>query len=108
MRAVLGRWLVCHFAIFANFGSEQYQLQPIFVEDIADLVVAAGQSNNNQLLDVVRPDLFTFEELVRLIASKLGNPTTRGQSRAAPFDPQQRCPPHRLPLRAGRAPVQQG
>jgi NADH dehydrogenase len=64
-------WLLRRFPVFPLFGSGQYRLQPIYVEDMADIVVNAGQHNNNQIIDAVGPDIFTFEELVRLIARKL-------------------------------------
>jgi uncharacterized protein YbjT (DUF2867 family) len=64
-------WLLRHFPVFPIFGSGQYRLQPIYVEDMADIVVNAGQHNDNSVIDAVGPDIFTFEELVRLIASKL-------------------------------------
>lgn len=64
-------WLLRRFPVFPLFGSGQYRLQPIYVEDMADIVVTAGQSNDNQVIDAVGPDIFTFEELVRLIARKL-------------------------------------
>src|SRR5258708_35339604 len=38
---------------------------------MADLVVNAGQQDENILLDAVGPDIFTFEELVRLIAGNV-------------------------------------
>ena len=38
---------------------------------MADLVVQAGQHQENMLIDAVGPDIFTFEELVRLLANKL-------------------------------------
>jgi uncharacterized protein YbjT (DUF2867 family) len=65
-------WLIRRFPFFPIFGSGTYQLQPIYVEDMADLVVQAGQSHENSIIDAVGPDIFTFEELVRLIALKLG------------------------------------
>jgi NADH dehydrogenase len=65
-------WLIRRFPVFPIFGSGTYQLQPIYVEDMADLVVQAGQSDENSIIDAVGPDIFTFEELVRLIAVKLG------------------------------------
>jgi uncharacterized protein YbjT (DUF2867 family) len=65
-------WLIRRFPIFPIFGSGTYQLQPIYVEDMADLVVQAGQSQENDIIDADGPDIFTFEELVRLIAMKLG------------------------------------
>ncbi|HEX6479875.1 MAG TPA: NAD(P)H-binding protein [Ktedonobacteraceae bacterium] len=64
-------WLLRHFPVFPIFGSGQYSLQPIYVEDMADIVVNAGQRHENELIDAVGPDIFTFEELVRLIAQKL-------------------------------------
>lgn len=65
-------WLLRRFPVFPIFGSGTYQLQPMYVEDMADLVVQAGQSRENSIIDAVGPDIFTFEELVRLIAATLG------------------------------------
>ena len=64
-------WLLRHFPVFPIFGTGKYLLQPIYVEDMADLVVQAGQHQENMLIDTVGPDIFTFEELVRLLANKL-------------------------------------
>jgi NADH dehydrogenase len=64
-------WLLRHFPFFPLFGSGQYSLQPIYVEDMADLVVQAGQQSDNLMIDAVGPDIFSFKELVQLIASKL-------------------------------------
>jgi len=64
-------WLLRRFPIFPLFGSGQYRLQPIYVEDMADLVVQAGQQSDNLMKDATGPDIFSFEELVRLIASTL-------------------------------------
>lgn len=67
-------WLLRHFPIFPLFGSGQYRLQPIYVEDMADLVVEAGQQSDNLMKDAAGPDIFSFEQLVQLIASKLQRP----------------------------------
>jgi len=64
-------WLLRRFPVFPIFGSGQYRLQPLYVEDMADIVVNAGQHDDNEIIDAVGPDIFTFEELVRLIAQKL-------------------------------------
>jgi len=64
-------WLLRHLPIFPLFGDGQYRLQPIYVEDIADLVVQAGQQSDSLITEATGPDVFSFEELVRLIASKL-------------------------------------
>ena len=64
-------WCLRHFPVFPIFGSGQYSLQPIYVEDMADLVIEAGQQRENSIVDAVGPDIFTFEQLVRLIMEKL-------------------------------------
>jgi uncharacterized protein YbjT (DUF2867 family) len=61
-------WFVRHFPFFAIPGSGQYQIQPIFVEDIADLAISVASGEGNNILDAVGPEIFTFEELVRRIA----------------------------------------
>jgi len=61
-------WFVRHMPFFAVPGSGQYQLQPIFVEDIAELAVNAGQHESNLAIDAVGPEVFSFDDLVRLIA----------------------------------------
>lgn len=64
-------WLLRRFPVFPIFGSGRYELQPIYVEDMADLVVQAGQQQENLCFDAVGPDIFTFEQLVRLLADTL-------------------------------------
>ncbi|HVU68061.1 MAG TPA: NAD(P)H-binding protein [Ktedonobacteraceae bacterium] len=64
-------WLLRRFPLFPIFGQGDYRLQPIYVEDMADLVVQAGQSHENLVLDAVGPDIFTFDEMVRMLASIL-------------------------------------
>jgi uncharacterized protein YbjT (DUF2867 family) len=68
-------WFVRHFPVFAIPGSGQYQIQPIFVEDIADLAVSAAREKGNLVLDAVGPEIFTFEDLVRLIATGVRSKT---------------------------------
>lgn len=64
-------WLLRHFPVFPLFGSGSYCLQPVYVEDMADLVVRVGRQNENVIVDAAGPDIFTFEQMVRLIADKL-------------------------------------
>lgn len=64
-------WLLRRFPVFVVPGSGDYRLQPIFVEDMAQLVVNAGQGGDNATIDAVGPDIYTFNELVRLIAEKV-------------------------------------
>jgi uncharacterized protein YbjT (DUF2867 family) len=65
-------WFARHFPVFAIPGSGRYQLQPIFVEDLAGLAINSAQQENNLVLDAVGPEAFTFEDLVRQIAIAVG------------------------------------
>ncbi|MBZ5643013.1 MAG: NAD(P)H-binding protein [Acidobacteriia bacterium] len=64
-------WFVRRFPIFAIPGLGRYLLQPIFVEDIAELAANAGANNENLVVDAVGPEVFTFEELARQIAAAI-------------------------------------
>jgi uncharacterized protein YbjT (DUF2867 family) len=65
-------WFARHFPVFAIPGSGRYQLQPIFVEDLAGLAIDSAQQENNLVLDAVGPEAVTFEDLVRQIAIAVG------------------------------------
>jgi uncharacterized protein YbjT (DUF2867 family) len=61
-------WLLRRFPLFAVPGSGEYRLQPIFIEDLAELALRAGAGSENQTCDAVGPDVFTFNELLDLLA----------------------------------------
>ena len=65
-------WLLRRFPVFAIPGDGSYRLQPVFVDDLAELAVDAGYAQDNILWDAVGPDIFTFEEMVSLIGQTLG------------------------------------
>jgi len=62
-------WLLRHFPIFALPGTGQYRVQPVFVEDVADLAVRASEESADSIRDAVGPEILTFTELVRMIAA---------------------------------------
>jgi NADH dehydrogenase len=64
-------WLLRRYPVFAIPGSGEYQLQPVFVEDLAEMAVHVGQKQENILLDAVGPETYTFDRLVRLLAELL-------------------------------------
>lgn len=61
-------WLLRRLPVFAVAGSGDYRLQPVFVEDVAEIAVAVAHENQNVILDAAGPETFTFNQLVRLIA----------------------------------------
>ena len=67
-------WLLRNFPVFGLLGTGGYSLQPIFVEDYADLAVELSGLDENILTDAVGPDIFTFEEMVKLVATEIGRP----------------------------------
>ncbi len=64
-------WIVRRFPAFGVPGKGDYGIQPIFIDDMADLMVDAGSRSDNLHVDAVGPEIFTFEELARLIAQKI-------------------------------------
>ncbi len=64
-------WMLRHLPVFGVPGNGDYKLQPIFVEDLAGLAVMAGAFDENVIFDAVGPEVFTFNDLLRLIAEKI-------------------------------------
>jgi uncharacterized protein YbjT (DUF2867 family) len=64
-------WFVRHLPIFGIPGNGRYGVRPVHVEDMASLIVNSVEQRQNEILDAVGPQAFTFEELVRLIAAQL-------------------------------------
>ena len=67
-------FLLRNFPFFIVMGDGNYRLQPVYVEDFASLAVAAAHQRESRIEDVVGPDIFTFNELVNVIAEKLQIP----------------------------------
>lgn len=67
-------WLLRKLSVFAIPGSGEYRMQPVFVEDVAQIAFNAGSQNNNLIIDAAGPETFTFQELVRLIATRIRCP----------------------------------
>lgn len=66
-------YLLRRFPFFAVPGDGSYKLQPVFVDDLAKLAVHYGYTQENAVLDAVGPEIFTFDDLVRLISHTFGS-----------------------------------
>jgi uncharacterized protein YbjT (DUF2867 family) len=66
-------WLLRRFPVFAIPGDGKYGLQPIFVEDLADLAVGAGHAGGATILDAVGPETYQYATLVDLIKRTIGS-----------------------------------
>jgi NADH dehydrogenase len=60
-------WLLRRFPVFAVLGAGDYRLQPIFVEDMAELMADVGGRDENVIVDAAGPEVYTFDMLLRLI-----------------------------------------
>jgi NADH dehydrogenase len=58
--------------VFGVFGNGYYKLQPIYVDDLAELAVNEGEKNQNVIIDAIGPETFTYRELVEVIGKVIG------------------------------------
>jgi len=58
--------------VFGVFGSGEYRLQPIYVDDFAALAVEQGAKQENVTIDAIGPETFTYRELVKVIGETIG------------------------------------
>ncbi len=65
-------FLLRRFPFFALPGEGAYKLQPVYVDDLAQLAVEGVYSKESYIIDAVGPDIFTFREMVQLIGEKIG------------------------------------
>ncbi len=65
-------WFIRRFPIFGIPGDGRYSIRPIYVEDMARAIVNSVDQNDNTTFNAVGPETFSFEQLIRLIAEKLG------------------------------------
>jgi NADH dehydrogenase len=65
-------WSLRFLPVFPLAGRGDYRIQPIFVEDFADLAVQAGGMKENVVWDVAGPEQYTFRELLRMICRQIG------------------------------------
>jgi len=66
-------WFLRQFPVFAIPGSGEYKLQPVYLEDMAEITVGAGHQANNVVIDAVGPETYSYEDLVQLIARTIGS-----------------------------------
>ncbi len=65
-------WLIRNLPLFGTFGDGSYKLQPIYVGDLAKLAVMEGMFNQNQIINAIGPETFTYRELIECIMTGIG------------------------------------
>jgi uncharacterized protein YbjT (DUF2867 family) len=67
-------WMLRRFPIFGVFGRSDYCLQPIYVDNLAQLAVEHGQSHANAIINAIGPETFTYRDLISTIGKIIGAP----------------------------------
>jgi uncharacterized protein YbjT (DUF2867 family) len=67
-------WLLRRLPVFGVFGDGRYRLQPIYVDDLAQLAVEQGQRRDNAVINAIGPETFNYRELVQTIGAIIGRP----------------------------------
>jgi NADH dehydrogenase len=65
-------WALRHLPIMAVFGSGEFRLQPIYVDDLALAAVEQATGDRSQVLNAIGPETFTYRGLVDTIRRALG------------------------------------
>jgi NADH dehydrogenase len=65
-------WTLRRLPVFGVFGSGEYRLQPIYVDDLALAATEKATSLHNEILNAIGPETFTYRELVKTTGQILG------------------------------------
>ncbi len=65
-------WTLRRLPVFGVFGDGTYRLQPIYVDDLAQLMVEQGKSRENKIIDAIGPETFTYRELAETVGEIIG------------------------------------
>lgn len=66
-------WTLRRLPAFGIPGDGRYPIQPVHINDIADLAVHAGSLTEPMKVDAAGPDTFTFREFVALVCEAIGS-----------------------------------
>ena len=65
-------WFLRHLPVFGIFGSGDYKLQPIYVDDLAKVAAQKAEGGNDEIIEAIGPETFTYRDLVSKIGAALG------------------------------------
>lgn len=68
-------WVVRHMPVFVVPGDCQYLVQPIHVDDFAQIRLRAARRDTDAITDAAGLDTITYEQLVRAVRDALGRRT---------------------------------
>ena len=65
-------WVLRHLPVVGVFGDGAYKLQPIHVDDLAQLAVEQGAGDGCVTIDAIGPETFTYRGLIEAIGTIIG------------------------------------
>lgn len=67
-------WTIRHLPVIGLFGDGRYRMDPIHVDDLADMAIDCAQRQESVIVDAVGPEKFTYrgllEELCRILGKR--------------------------------------
>jgi uncharacterized protein YbjT (DUF2867 family) len=65
-------WSLRHLPVVGVFGSGEYRLQPIYVDDLAQAAAQQALGGGDEVIEAIGPETFTYRELVASVAAGIG------------------------------------
>jgi len=65
-------WCLRHLPVFGIFGDGRYRLQPIYVDDLAEVAVLKAHVRTSETIDAIGPETFRYRDMVEMIAAEIG------------------------------------
>ena len=65
-------WALRYLPVFGVFGDGRYKLQPIYVDDLAEIAVEQGKHREDRVIDAIGPETFTYRGLVEAVGEIIG------------------------------------
>jgi NADH dehydrogenase len=65
-------WALRHLPVFGVFGTGDYKLQPIYVDDLACAAVEKASGTAEEVINAIGPETFTYREMVAMIGQIIG------------------------------------
>ena len=65
-------WMLRRFPVFGVFGFGNYPIQPVHVEDVAEIAIQHGHLAENTVVDVTGPETFRYKDYIRHMVKAMG------------------------------------
>ena len=65
-------WSLRHLPVIGVFGAGDYRLQPIYVDDLAQVAAEKVDGDRDEVLEAIGPETFTYRDLVARVGRTLG------------------------------------